>query len=165
MTKGEGQRSKEDPMNEYPRAAVPSEVLDGEEAFWGVDADSGAWTLRDDSAPKERAYDLEERTSRFGEGVIRFAKKIPHGPVNNRLIDQLVGAATGIGANYCEADDSVSKKDFKNKIGYCRKESRETRFFLRMVAAAEPDLKPEARKLWQEAKELNLIFSAIWRKP
>ncbi len=151
-------------MSEYPNTAVSSEVSDGEEAFWGVDADSGAWALREEGLAKERAYDLEERTSRFGEAVIEFAKKIPHSPINNRLIDQLVGAATGIGANYCEADDSVSKKDFKNKIGYCRKESRETRFFLRMVAAAEPDLKPEARKLWQEAKELNLIFSAIWRK-
>lgn len=165
MTKDEGQRSKEDPMSEFLIASAASDASDGEEAFWGVETGSGAWTLRDDSAAKERAYDLEERTSRFGEAVIQFAKKIPHSPVNNRLIDQLVGAATGIGANYCEADDSVSKKDFKNKIGYCRKESRETRFFLRMIAAAEPDLKPEARKLWQEAKELNLIFSSIWRKP
>ena len=80
------------------------------------------------------------------------------------MIDQLVGATTSIGANYCEANDSVSQKDFKNKIGYCRKESRETRFFLRMIATSEPDLKPEARVLWQEAKELNLIFGAIWRK-
>ncbi len=152
-------------MNEYRKASDPSDVSEEEEAFWGVETGSGAWTLREESEPKERAYDLEERTSRFGESVIQFAKKIPHSPVNNRLIDQLVGAATGVGANYCEADDSVSKKDFKNKIGYCRKESRETRFFLRMVAAAQPDLKPEARKLWQEAKELNLIFSSIWRKP
>jgi len=77
---------------------------------------------------------------------------------------QLVGAGTSIGANYCEADDGSSKKDFLNKICTCRKEARETKFFLRMVAAAEPDLKSEARVVWQEAKELHLIFSAIWRK-
>jgi len=81
-----------------------------------------------------------------------------------RLIEQLVGAGTSVGANYCEADDGVSRKDFKNKIGTCRKEARETKFFLRMVATAEPSLKPEARNLWQEAKELHLIFSKIWRK-
>ena len=81
-----------------------------------------------------------------------------------RLIEQLVGAGTSVGANYCEADDGVSRKDFKNKIGTCRKEARETKFFLRMVATEEPSLKPEARNLWQEAKELHLIFSKIWRK-
>ncbi len=107
---------------------------------------------------------LDERTARFGEEIIRFAKKIPQNPVNNRLITQLVGAGTSIGANYCEADDSVSGKEFKLKIGTCRKESKETMFFLRMIATAEEGLAPEARRLWREAKELNLIFGAIWRK-
>lgn len=116
----------------------------------------------DDTGP--RRYDLEERTARFGEAVIRLAKQIPRSPVNDRLIDQLVGAGTSIGANYCEADDGVSRKDFKNKIGTCRKEARETKFFLRMVATAEEALREEARVLWREARELHLIFSAIWRK-
>jgi four helix bundle protein len=101
---------------------------------------------------------------RFGEAIIRFAKKIPRNPVNNRLIDQLVGAGTSVGANYCEADDAVSGKEFKQKIGTCRKESKESMFFLRMVATAEEGLATEARVLWREAKELNLIFGAIWRK-
>jgi len=105
-----------------------------------------------------------ERTARFGETIIRFARSIPRNPVNNRLIDQLVGAATSVGANYCEADDAVSGKEFKLKIGTCRKESKESMFFLRMVAAAEENLAVEARVLWREAKELNLIFGAIWRK-
>jgi four helix bundle protein len=61
-------------------------------------------------------------------------------------------------------DDAVSKKDFKNKIGVCRKEARETKLWLRMIATAEPETKIEARKLWREAKELHLIFAAIWRK-
>ena len=107
---------------------------------------------------------LGERTVRLGEAIIRFAKKIPHNSVNNRLIDQLVGAGTSVGANYCEADDAVSGKEFKQKIGMCRKESKESMFFLRMVATAEAGLAAEARVLWREAKELNLIFGAIWRK-
>jgi len=107
---------------------------------------------------------LDERTVHFGEAIIRFAKKVPTHPVNQRLVSQLVGAATSVGANYCEADDSVSGKEFKLKIGTCRKESKETMFFLRMIATAEPDLAAEARVLWREAKELNLIFGAIWRK-
>jgi four helix bundle protein len=79
------------------------------------------------------------------------------------LIDQLVRAGTCIGANYSEADDAESKKDFRHKIGICRKESRETKHWLRMVAAPEPALKEDARILWQEAKELNLIFGRIRR--
>ncbi|HEU0010430.1 MAG TPA: four helix bundle protein [Verrucomicrobiae bacterium] len=111
--------------------------------------------------------DLMERTAQFGEAIVRFVKRIPRGPnhpENNRLVDQLVGAGTSVGANYCEADDSVSGKDFKKSIGTCRKESKETMFFLRMVAASEESLNSEARRLWREAKELNLIFGAIWRK-
>jgi four helix bundle protein len=76
----------------------------------------------------------------------------------------LVGAGTSIGANYCEADDGVSRKDYKNRIGTCKKEASETKFFLRMIAIAEERLKPEARVLWQEAKELHLIFCSIYRK-
>jgi len=110
------------------------------------------------------AFDLEERTAQFGEAVIYFARTIAKNPVTMPLISQLVRAGTSVGANYCEADDAVSKKDFKNKIGICRKEARETKLWLRLIAAAEPELRIEARKLWQEAKELHLIFAAIWRK-
>ncbi len=102
-------------------------------------------------------FDLEERTAQFGEVVIRFAKTLPKNTVTTPLISQVVRSGTSIGANYCEADDAVSKKDFKNKIGTCRKEARETKHWLRMIAAAEPDVKDEAR-------ELHLIFAAIWRK-
>ncbi|MCI0747096.1 MAG: four helix bundle protein [Verrucomicrobia subdivision 3 bacterium] len=130
----------------------------GESDPWSENGDA----LHEDG--KGKAYDLEERTAQFGEAVIRFVKKIPRSPGNDRLVGQLVGAATSIGANYCEADDGASKKDFRNKICICRKEARETKFFLRMVAAAEDTLKPEARVLWQEAKELHLIFASIWRK-
>jgi four helix bundle protein len=130
-------------------------------AFWEVVPADGALALHDESPA--RVYDLEERTASFGETIIRFAKKIPHSPVNNRLIDQLVGAGTSVGANYCEADDGVSKPDFKHRIGTCRKEARETKFFLRMLAVAEPALKLEAREIWREAHALHRIFSRIWR--
>src|SRR6266487_126511 len=130
-------------------------------AFWGIEPADDAPVVRDEGPPL--AYDLEERTARFGEQIILFAKKIPWSPVNNRLIDQLVGAGTSVGANYCEADDGVSRADFKHRIGTCRKEARETKFFLRMVAVAEPSLKPEAREIWREAHALHRIFSRIWR--
>lgn len=113
---------------------------------------------------KEPKFDLEERTALFGEAIIDFAKQIPWNPVNERLIKQIVGAGTSVGANYCEADDASSKKEFRQKIGYCRKESRETKFFLRMIARAEPNLAAAARPLWQAAKELHLIFASIIRK-
>ena len=112
------------------------------------------------SPPK---HDLEERTARFGEAVIAFAKSIPLNAINQPLFNQLVRSATSIGANYCEADDVESRKDFRHKIGICRKESRETKHWLRMLAAADANLKEKARPLWQEAKELNLVFSAIFR--
>ena len=111
----------------------------------------------------QRPYDLEERTSQFGEAVIDFAKKIPVNPVTSRLIDQLVGAGTSVGANYCEADDAVSKKDFRHKISISKKEARETKFFIRMVVRAVPELREEAKTLWLEAKELQLIFAKIYR--
>ena len=127
---------------------------------WGDDI-NGAMVLRDGDLPQR---DLMERTAQFGEAILRFCKKIPRSPENNRLIDQLAGAGTSVGANFCEADDAASGKDFKHKICTCRKESKETMFFLRMVAASEESLKDEARTLWREAKELNLIFGSIWRK-
>jgi len=114
--------------------------------------------------PIKRKYDLEERTAKFGEGVIKLCMKIPKNEVTRPIIIQLVKAATSVGANYCEADDSVSKKDFKNKIGICKKESRESKHFLRMLTVALPELKGEIMLLWDEAKELNLIFNAIYIK-
>jgi four helix bundle protein len=108
-------------------------------------------------------FDLEERTAVFGEAVIGFCKRIRRDDVNVVLMRQLLRAATSIGANYCEANDAESKQDFRHKVGLCRKESRETKHWLRMVASADPDRAAEARVLWQEAKELNLIFSKIRR--
>jgi four helix bundle protein len=109
-------------------------------------------------------FDLEERTALFAEAIIKFVKKLPRGPANDRLIDQIVGCATSIGANYCEANEGISKKDFHCIIGRCVKEAKETKCFLRMIAASEPSLAAEARELYREAKELHLIFATIFRK-
>ena len=89
---------------------------------------------------------------------------MPLNEITKPLINQLVKAGTSCGANYSEADDAESRPDFKHKIGICKKESRETKHFLRMISVAVPQMKLPAMELWQEAKELNLIFNAIFRK-
>lgn len=109
-------------------------------------------------------WNLEERTAKFGEAVIKFCSNIPKNSVTFPLINQLVKAGTSVGANYCEADDAESKQDFRHKIGICKKEARESKHFLRMIVVAVPELKEEAKLLWQEAKELNLIFNSIYKK-
>jgi four helix bundle protein len=109
-------------------------------------------------------YNLEERTAKFGENIIEFAKKIPKNSITLPIISQLVRSGTSVGANYCEADEAESGKDFKHKLGIAKKESRETKHWLRMIVKAVPDLKEETKILWQEAKELSLIFNSIINK-
>jgi four helix bundle protein len=113
---------------------------------------------------KAPVYNLAERTARFGEAVIAFAKTVPQNVITLPLLSQMVKAATSVGANYCEADEAVSKKDFRHKIGICKKEARESKHWLRMIAAAVAETKTEGRLLWREANELHLIFAAIYRK-
>jgi len=110
-----------------------------------------------------RRYDLEERTARFGEATVFYAKNVPLTAITDPLIRQLIRSATSVGANYCEADDAGSKKEFRYRISICKRECPETKHWLRMLAAAAPELKSDARNLWQEAKELHLIFAAIFR--
>jgi four helix bundle protein len=110
---------------------------------------------------KTNKYDLEERTAIFAERIIEICKKTPKNVVTTPIISQLIRAGTSIGANYCEANGASSKKDFKNKIFICKKEAKETKYWLRLLAKADPELKEECRNLWQEAQELSLIFSKI----
>jgi len=107
-------------------------------------------------------YDLEERTAKFGENIIFIAKEIKPDVVNRPIVSQLIRCATSIGANYMEANGGESKKDFIHKCFICRKEANEARHFLRMLAAAHPEV--QITKLQKEAHELVLIFSAITRK-
>ena len=106
-------------------------------------------------------YDLEERTAKFGEAVIDFVKTLKQNPINSPLISQIVKSATSIGATYCEANNASSKKDFKNKIFICKKESSETKHWLRMIARANQDEKDKCKLLWKEVNELTMIFSKI----
>ncbi len=106
-------------------------------------------------------YDLENRTSRFSENVIVFLRTLKKDIINTPLINQLVRSATSIGANYFEANGAASQKDFKNKICICKKEARETKYWLELIAKSNPERKEKCRELWKEAQELTLIFSKI----
>jgi len=113
---------------------------------------------------KDKIYDLEERTAKFGEAIIEFAKKIPQNTITIPLITQLIKAGTSVGSNYCEADCAESRKDFAHKLSICKKEAKESKHWLRMIAKAVSGLKSEAKKLWKEANELQLIFISIIKK-
>jgi four helix bundle protein len=115
------------------------------------------------SARDKTEFDLAERTAKFGEEVIRFCTTIKRNAITSPLISQLVRAGTSIGSNYCEADEAGSKKEFKYRISVCCRESRETKYQLRMIVAAVPEKAEPARVLWKEADELNKIFAAIFR--
>ena len=109
-------------------------------------------------------YDLEERTAKFGEEIIRFCKNLRQDSINKSLINQIVRSATSIGANYMEANAASSKKDFKNKIYICKKETQETKHWIRMMTQCEPNRKEALKNFWKECHELNLIFGKIVSK-
>ena len=115
-------------------------------------------TMGGRAARARPVYDLEERTAKFAEAVIGLAARIQRTPVTTRVIEQFVGSGTSIGANYCEAEDSISRKEFRKNVGICRKEAKETKYWLRVIATAAPELREDARSLWKEANELHLIF-------
>ena len=108
-----------------------------------------------------RQYDLEERTADFGENIIRFTKKLNLKPIYNSLIIQLIKSSTSIGANYMEANGASSKKDFRNKIAICKKESKESKHWLRMITAVDDNYRGDVKVLWKEAQEFTLIFGKI----
>ena len=112
--------------------------------------------------PNDKKYDLEERTAKFGENVIDFVKTLGRNEVNRPLISQVIRSSTSIGANYMEADGAESGKDFKHKIAICKKEAKESKHWIRIMVKAVPEFREEAIPLWKEAKELTLIFNAIF---
>ena len=107
------------------------------------------------------SYDLEERLACFAESIIDLMKKLPQDAVNVRLIPQEVAASGSSGANYSEANEAESKKDFVHKASIVKKELKESKHWLRLLARANPAHKEEFKKLWQENHELLLIFSKI----
>jgi four helix bundle protein len=108
-----------------------------------------------------KKYDLEERTVKFSQKVLNFVKKLPKDMVSTPIISQFIRSATSIGANYCEANNTESRSDFKHKIGICKKESKETVYWLRMILSLYPDRKEEIDLMLNEAKEFTLIFGSI----
>jgi four helix bundle protein len=111
----------------------------------------------------ENKYDLAERTAMFGEEAVRFSRSIPLDSITSPLVKQLVRASTSVGANYSEADEAGTKKEFRYRISICSREARESKHWLRMIVVAVPEVKEKARSLWKEANELNLIFASIFR--
>lgn len=109
----------------------------------------------------DKAFDLEERTSKFGEEVIKLCRTAKIDAITKPIVNQIVRSATSIGANYMEANGASSKKDFRNKIHICQKETKETKHWLYMLATAAPEVKKEAQRLWKECQELTLIFGKI----
>lgn len=110
---------------------------------------------------QNKKYDLEERTAIFAENVIETLKRITITPINKRIIEQLVGSSGSIAANYYEATEGESKKDFVHKIGICKKEIKETKLWIRLLAKSNSDHSEDLKVLWKEAQEFLLIFSKI----
>jgi four helix bundle protein len=104
-------------------------------------------------------FDLEERTAVFAERIIDLVRSIKIDAINSRIITQIIGSSGSIGANYCEATEAESRKDFIHKMGISKKEIKETKHWLRLLARSNPEKKEEIRKLWLETQELLLIFS------
>lgn len=109
-------------------------------------------------------FDLEDRMSAFGNEIIMLCKSLPQNAITKPLISQIVRSATSVGANYAEANNAASKKDFRNKVYISKKESQETKHWLRMLEAAVPYKSQEIRVLWQENHELSLILQSIANK-
>ena len=109
----------------------------------------------------ERKFDLEERTFKFSLQVIRLCKSIKVDQISKPIISQLIRSATSVGANYTEANNASSKKDFKNKIFICKKESQETKYWLKLLRESQYIDEKDFETLWQEAHELTLIFQKI----
>lgn len=106
-------------------------------------------------------YNLEERTAKFSGELIKFCKSVKEDNISKPLVNQLVRSGTSVGANYCEANNASSRKDFQNKIFICKKEAQETKYWLRALSTACPENVEALRVLWKEAQELTMIFQKI----
>ncbi|HEX7232169.1 MAG TPA: four helix bundle protein [Candidatus Binatia bacterium] len=121
--------------------------------------------LRNGTDVPAKHYDLEDRTFAFANDVRAFVKKIPKTVANLEDIKQIVRASGSVGANYIEANESLSKKDFIMRIKICRKEAKESCYWLRLIGPGEDEvLKKRQIDLIKEATELTSIFGAILRK-
>ena len=112
-----------------------------------------------------KMYDLEERTYIFARDVRLFVKTLSSSIANIEDAKQVVRSSGSVGANYIEANEALSKKDFLMRIKICRKEAKESAYWLRLIGELNDEsLRDEARKLYSEAVELKKIFSSIIEK-
>ena len=111
-----------------------------------------------------KQYDLEERTLRFAKRVREFIKKLPRTLANVEDGKQLIKSSGSVGANYIEANESFSKKDFVMRIKICRKEAKESRYWLRLIKTNSDNLEKEKDELIQEVTELMKIFGSMVEK-
>ncbi len=111
-----------------------------------------------------KQYDLEDRTLDFSRKIIQLTKELPKNTINFKLINQLVRSGTSMGANYREANETETKKDFKFRIRICRKEGKETIYWLELVIEANPDFEEKIKPLIKETLELVKIFASILEK-
>ncbi|MBU1017883.1 four helix bundle protein [Patescibacteria group bacterium] len=112
--------------------------------------------------PNGKKYDLEDRTEHFAISLIHFIKNIKTTIYNENIIRQLLKSSTSIGANYREANGAEPKRDFKHKIAICKKEAKETQYWLRLLFGTNPDTKEAGGVILKEAHELILIFAKIY---
>ena len=114
---------------------------------------------------KDKRYDLEERTLMFATTVRAFVKALPRSVSNQEDARQVVRASGSVGANYIEANEALSKKDFLMRVKICRKEAKESRYWLRLIDVGdEAKLEKNREGLAREATELMNIFGSIIRK-
>jgi four helix bundle protein len=113
---------------------------------------------------KSRQYDLEERTLKFARAVIAFVRKLPKDVVNNEIIKQLVRSSGSVGANYIEANEALSRKDFLMHIKISRKEAKESRYWLNLIETDNEKIEKERQILCDEATQLMKIFGSIVEK-
>ena len=108
-----------------------------------------------------RRYDLDERAFEFAEKVLSFVRLLPRAPATTELIRQVVRSSGSVGANYIEASESLGRKDFLMRARICRKEAKETVYWLRLLKGTRPQLEVQRCSLIQEATELTRILGAI----
>lgn len=110
-------------------------------------------------------YDLEERTFKFNKSVVLYSKKLPRNSSNLEYVGQVIRSSGSIGANYTDANELLSKKDFLMRAKICRKEAKETVYWLKLLQETNiEEYKSEAVNLIDEATQLKKIFSAIVEK-
>jgi len=111
-----------------------------------------------------KRYDLEERTLRFAKEVIEFVSTLPKTVANIEIMKQVIRSSGSVGSNYIEANEALSKKDFTMRVKICRKESKESRYWLRLIEVSEEDAEKRKQSLINEATELMKIFGSIVEK-